>query len=470
MDDKVTPPPLTVNETAPRKAAYTPPPESPRKRRPVRTFFVWVVVLGLMGGAGYGIWSLAQSQKATPQRQGRGSFGGPTSVGISLAKTGTIHVYVNALGTVTPLSTVTIQTQINGQLQEVAFKEGQYVQKGDFLAQIDPRPYQALKAQYEGQLARDMGTLGQARADNERYQTLLKQNSIAKQTADNQVFVVQQAEGTVKIDQALIDAQALNISYCRIVAPIEGRIGLRLVDPGNYVQSSSSTGLAVVTQMKPISVLFSVAEDALSEIHPEIDKGEKLEVTLFDRTNTKRIASGTVTTLDNQIDTSTGTVKLRAQFGNDDLALFPNQFVNVRLLVKTLHDVLTVPSAAVQRGAPGTYVYVVGEDNKVAVRKVTVGPTDVDTTAITDGLKVGDRIVVDGADRLRDGSAVMVAAIDGKAQPGGADTGHSGHTTPAEGKVPTPGEDPAKQSPGQHRRHKQGETGETGTTPAANSK
>lgn len=470
MDDKVTPPPLPTNETAPRKAAYTPPPGSPRKRRPVRTFFVWVVVLGLMGGAGYGIWSLAQSQKAAPQRQGRGSFGGPTSVGISLAKTGTIHLYVNALGTVTPLSTVTIQTQINGQLQEVAFKEGQYVQKGDFLAQIDPRPYQALKAQYEGQLARDMGTLGQARADNERYQTLLKQNSIAKQTADNQVFVVQQAEGTVKVDQALIDAQALNISYCRIVAPIDGRIGLRLVDPGNYVQSSSTTGLAVVTQMKPISVLFSVAEDALAEIHPEIDKGEKLDVTLFDRTNTKKIASGTVTTLDNQIDTTTGTVKLRAQFGNEDLALFPNQFVNVRLLVKTLHDVLTVPSAAVQRGAPGTYVYVVGEDNKVAVRKVSVGPTDMDTTAITDGLKVGDKIVVDGADRLRDGAAVMVAAIDGKPQPGGAAPVHSGSQTPAEGKVPTPSEDPAKQSPGQHRRQKQGETGETGTTPAANSK
>lgn len=469
MDDQVTPPPLPSNETAPRKAAYAPPPETPRRRRPVRTFFVWVVVLGLMGGAGYGIWSLAQGQKA-PQRQGRGSFGGPTSVGISLAKTGTIHVYVNALGTVTPLATVTVQSQTNGQLQEVAFKEGQYVKKGDFLAQIDPRPYQVLKAQYEGQLARDMGTLDQARADNERYQTLLKQNSIAKQTADNQIFVVQQAEGTVKVDQALIDAQALNISYSRIVAPIDGRIGLRLVDPGNYVQSSSSTGLAVITQMKPISVLFPVAEDALSEIHPELDKGEKLAVMLFDRTNTKQIASGAVTTLDNQIDTTTGTVKLRAQFANDDLALFPNQFVNVRLLVKTLHDVLTVPSAAVQRGAPGTYVYVVGEDNKVAVRKVAVGPTDVDTTAITDGLKAGDRIVVDGADRLRDGSAVMVAAIDGVKQPGGAAPVQSGTATPAEGKVPAPSEDPAKQSPGQHRRHKQGETGETGTTPAANTK
>lgn len=469
MDDKVTPPPPPSETPAHRKAPYTPPPEDRRKRRPVRTFFVWVVVLGLMGGAGYGIWSLAQSQKAGTQRQGRGSFGGPTSVGISLAKTGTVHVYVNALGTVTPLATVTVQSQISGQLQEVAFKEGQYVKKGDFLAQIDPRPYQASKAQYEGQLARDMGTLDQARADNERYQTLLKQNSIAKQTADNQIFVVQQAEGTVKVDQAQIDAQALNITYCRIVSPIDGRIGLRLVDPGNYVQSSSSTGLAVITQMKPISVLFPVAEDALSEIHPQVDKGEKLEVTLFDRTNTKKIGTGAVTTLDNQIDTTTGTVKLRAQFSNDDLALFPNQFVNVRLLVKTLQDVITVPAAAVQRGAPGTYVYVVGDDQKVAVRKVSVGPTDVDTTAITDGLKIGDKVVIDGADRLRDGSAVMIAAIDGKPQRGGTSPAPSDSATPAEGKVPAPAEDPAKQSPGQHRRQKQGETGAAGSTPAANS-
>jgi multidrug efflux system membrane fusion protein len=473
MDEKVTPPTARrSDEATPTKAPYTAVPTR-AKPRPVRTLFVWLIVLGAIGGAGYGIYTLAQSQKATTQRQGRNGpgFGGPTSVGVATVKTGTIHVYVNALGTVTPLATVTVQTQINGQLQQVAFKEGQYVKKGDFLAQIDSRPYEALKAQYEGQLARDTGTLEQAKADNERYQTLLKQNSIAKQTADNQIFIVQQNEGTVRIDQALIDAQSLNISYCRIVAPIDGRIGLRLTDPGNYVQTSSSTGIAVITQMKPMSVLFPVAEDALNEIHPQVDKGQTLEAALFDRGNTKQIATGSVTTLDNQIDTTTGTVKLRATFANDDLALFPNQFVNVRLLVKTLDNSVVVPAAAVQRGAPGTYIYVVGDDNKVTVRKVAVGPTDKDMTAITDGLKVGDKVVVDGADRLRDGAAVMVAALDGKQQavrpraaPDAAKPTQATTSTPPAASSSEP-QEPATARP--QRRHKQGDAAAP-AAPAAN--
>jgi len=250
---------------------------------------------------------------------------------------------INALGTVTPLATVTVQTQISGQLISVGFTEGQLVNKGDFLAQIDARPYEIAKAQAEGQLAHDQGLLAQAQTDLKRYQGLLAQNSIARQQADDQAFLVQQDEGTVKLDQAQVDAQALNIAYCHILSPVTGRIGLRLVDPGNYVQTSSSSSIAVVTQLQPITVIFTVAEDYLPDIMPQYSAGTVLQVTAFDRANVKQLAIGKVSAVDSQIDTTTGTVKIRAQFDNADGALFPNQFVNAQLLVRTLTNVVTVP-------------------------------------------------------------------------------------------------------------------------------
>jgi membrane fusion protein, multidrug efflux system len=407
-----------------------------------------IIAIGLAFVA-YRVVTAVQVPPAT-----RGRFqGGSQAVGASTASLNNVPIVVDALGTVTPLVTVTVQSQISGYLTKVAFKEGQAVQKGGFLAQIDPRPYEILRTQYQGQLARDQGLLSQAQMDLKRYQTLAKQNSIALQQAEDQVFIVQQYQGTVKQDQALIDAQTLNISYCHIVSPVTGRIGLRLVDPGNYVQASSSTGLAVVAQLQPISVVFSIPEDDLPEIIPQINGGAKLQVTAFDRANLKTLAVGTVSAVDNQIDTTTGTVKLRAEFDNADEALFPNQFVNVELLVKTLQNAVAVPTAAIQRGSPGataggalgTYVYLVNADNTVSVRQVSIGPNfigpnKISMTAIESGLARGDHVVTDGADRLRDGLHVNVTEIDGKS------------VTPAP-KAPTNG----KGRPG--RAHRQGSGG-----------
>ncbi len=305
---------------------------------------------------------------------------------------------------------MTVQTQINGQLTAVGFTEGQMVKKGDFLAQIDQRPYEILKAQYEGQLAHDQGLLAQAQLDLKRYQTLAQQNSIARQQAEDQVFIVQQYEGTVKQDQAQVDTQTLNIAYCHIVSPVTGRVGLRLVDPGNYVQTASSTGIAVVTQLQPITVIFSIPEDDLPEIMPQFNAGTALSVTAYDRANLHELATGQVSAVDNQIDTTTGTVKVRAQFDNTDNALFPNQFVNARLLVKTLENVVTVPTSAIQRGSPGAYVYVINADSTVSVRQITTGAVDGNMTAVNSGLAAGERVVIDGTDRLRDGLHVTVAA------------------------------------------------------------
>ena len=379
------------------------------KSKPRRTKFIVGLIL-LIGLAAGGYWAYRSQYATQPASTAQRTVPQvpPQSVGAATVGQGDIRVIVNALGTVTPIATVTVQTQINGQLLEVGFTEGQLVKKGDFLAQIDPRPYQLLQAQYEGQLAHDQGLLAQSQIDLARYQKLAEQNSIARQQYEDQVYIVQQNQGTVKLDQAQIDQQKLNIIYCRIVSPVTGRIGLRLVDPGNYIQTTVTTGIAVVTQMQPITVIFPIPEDDLPDILPQLNAGTPLEVFAYDRANVKLLATGRVMALDSQIDTTTGTVKVRAQFDNADNALFPNQFVNAQLLVKTLHNVVTVPTAAIQRGAPGTYVYVINADNTVSVRSIKTGPTDGPVAAVDSGLSVGDRVVVDGTDRLRDGARVII--------------------------------------------------------------
>ena len=398
---------------------------------------VGLIVLLLIA---FGIYETARWVRTATPPGGRFPQGAVQTVGASAAALGDVRVILNELGTVTPLATVTVQTQINGQLTEVGFTEGQLVKKGDFLAQIDPRPYEYLKEQYEGQLARDQGLLAQAQMDRKRYETLAQQNSIARQQAEDQVFVVQQYAGAVKQDQGLVDAQALNISYCRILSPITGRVGLRLVDPGNYVQATSSTGMAVITQLQPISVVFSVPEDELPDIAPQFAAGTPLLVTAYDRSNLRQLAVGKVSAIDNQIDTTTGTVKVRAQFDNESNTLFPNQFVNVRLLVKTLQNVVTVPTSALQRGAPGAYVYVINADNTVSVRQVSTGPVDGNVTAINSGLSAGDRVVTDGTDRLRDGLKVTIAGEGGEP---GTPVGASGA---APGPVPSRGQSSGQRS------------------------
>lgn len=410
---------------APSLRRSAPEPAVKARRYSVTRIGIGLIVVALLALGAYQIARWVTAGKAPPT--GRVAVSATQSVGASTVVTNNVPVIVNALGTVTPIATVTVQSQISGYLTKVAFTEGQTVQKGQLLAQIDDRPYLILKEQYEGQLAHDQGLLSQAQTDLKRYQTLAAQNSIAKQQAEDQVFVVQQYQGTVKQDQGLIDTQTLNIAYSHIISPVTGRIGLRLIDPGNYVQPSSSTGLAVITELQPITVIFSIPEDDLPDVLPQLNAGTKLQVTAFDRANVKKLGVGSVLAVDSQIDTTTGTVRVRAQFDNPDDALFPNQFVNIQLLVKTLQNALTVPTAAIQRGAPGAtpggvmgaYVYLVNANNTVSVRQITVGPTYVDPhqgsmTTVESGLAAGDKVVTDGADRLRDGLHVNVSSVDGK--------------------------------------------------------
>jgi multidrug efflux system membrane fusion protein len=328
---------------------------------------------------------------------------------VGVAKIGTVdlHVTMNGLGTVTPLATVTVKTQIAGQLMTVAYQEGQMVKKGDFLAQIDPRPYQVALEQAQGQFAKDTALLKQAQTDLDRFATLNRQNSISKQQYEDQVYLVQQDQAALVTDQAAIDSAKLNLTYCHIVSPVDGRVGLRLVDAGNYVQTSDTTGLVTITQTTPTTVIFTLAEDNVPPVAKAMQAGQ-LPVTVFDRANTTKIATGTLQTIDNQIDTTTGTVKLRANFANDDNTLFPQQFVNAQLLVQTIKGAVAAPVAAVQQGAPGPFVYLVKPDNTVAVTNVKTGITDNGMIQITDGLKAGDQVVVDGSDRLRDGAKITI--------------------------------------------------------------
>ncbi len=392
--------------------------EAPRRTR-ARRRFPWLTILVLLAAAGGGAWYW------THRMQPRGDRNGPPpraeqaqTVGVATVGTGDVPVTYDGLGTVTSLATVTVKTQINGQLTELAFQEGQIVKTGDFLAQIDPRPYQVALEQAQGALARDQAALRDAEIDLARYQKLNSQDSIARQQVDTQQALVRQDEGTIQSDQGQIDSAKLNLVYCHIVSPVDGRVGLRQVDAGNYVQTSDANGIVVLTQLQPISVIFTQPEDRLPAITARLRAGATLQATVYDRAGETMIAQGSVATVDNQIDTTTGTVKLRAMFPNADGALFPNQFVNVRLTLDTLKDATVVPSAAVQIGSPGPFVYLVGDDDTVSVRKLKLGPAAGDRTAVLDGLKPGDRVVTDGVDRLHEGAKVRIPGAGDEAKPG----------------------------------------------------
>jgi membrane fusion protein, multidrug efflux system len=427
-----------VPSPAPTRAPDREKPRAP-KRGP-GWFIRIVLVLAVAAALGFALWRTLTPNKPASRRTGQET----QRVGAAKVASGDIRVLLSGLGTVTPLATITVQTQINGQLQSVGFKEGQIVQKGDFLAQIDPRPYQAALDQAEGTLAYDQGLLAQAKSDLQRYITLGRQDSIAQQQVADQQFLVQQDEGLVKQEEGAVESAKVNLVYCHIVAPVTGRVGLRLVDPGNYVQTTDTTGLVVLTEIQPISVIFVLPEDALEQVWPEVKAGTELTVEAYDRANSKLIATGKLDSVDNEIDTTTGTVKLRAVFANDDEALYPNQFVNARLIVRTLPKVTTAPVAAIQHGAPGAYVYLIKPDDTVAVQPVTTGAVDGDNVQIASGLKPGDEVVVDGADRLRDGAHVQVVA----------DAADAAATAPAES-------DQAQGGKGEHaHRHHDSQSGE----------
>jgi multidrug efflux system membrane fusion protein len=380
--------------------------------------FLWLLLLVAIAGAS--IWYSARPENQA-KTSNRTQYGGSVPVAVSPVLRGDMPILLRQLGTVLPLTTVTVKTNISGYLMNVAFTEGQLVKAGDFLVQIDPRPFQVALEQAEGQLAKDQALLKNAQLDLERYNTLVAQNSIARQTRDTQVSLVAQYQATVKSDHAQIDTQKLNLTYAHIVTPVTGRVGLRLVDPGNYVQTSDPNGIVVITQLQPISVIFTLPEDKLPAVLQRLRAGASLPVTAFDRTGITELAKGRVETIDNQIDTTTGTIKLRAIFDNEQEILFPNQFVNVELLVDTMHNTEIVPNPAIQHGAPGTFVYVVKPDQSVAVQKVKLGPSNGERIAILSGLQPGESVVIDGADRLRDGTKVTPVLAGGEKQQGRPD-------------------------------------------------
>ncbi|MBS0194468.1 MAG: MdtA/MuxA family multidrug efflux RND transporter periplasmic adaptor subunit [Proteobacteria bacterium] len=399
-------------------------PSPPARRRRWPIVLAIVVVAGLIGWGGHYLASDTAASQASRFGGPRGGHGAPpgrggpggrmaTPVGAAQAVSGDIHVVLNGLGTVTPLRTVTVSAQVSGQLQEVAFREGQHVEQGALLAQIDPRTYQAALAQAQGNLARDQAQLTNAKLDLTRYQTLFKQDSTSRQQLDTQTALVHQYEGAIEADKGALDVAKVNLGYTKIVAPVGGRVGLRQIDPGNNLGSGSA--VAVITRMQPMDVLFTIPEDNLPALRAKLHAGATLAVEAWDRAGKTHLSSGTLASLDNQIDTSTGTVKVKAEFGNDDEALFPNQFVNVRLMLDTLHGATLIPASALQRGSSGLFVYVIGDDDTVAVRTVKTGVTEGDTVQVTEGLKPGERVVTDGSDRLREGSPVTVPKLAGGA-------------------------------------------------------
>ncbi|HSU78530.1 MAG TPA: MdtA/MuxA family multidrug efflux RND transporter periplasmic adaptor subunit [Burkholderiales bacterium] len=380
-----------------------------------------VLVAGLaVGGYYYWQWRMTPSPAAAAgatKGGPRGGQGGPTPVVATAATQGDVDVIVNGLGTVTPLRTVAVKTRVDGELVRVLFEEGQLVKEGQLLAEIDPRPFQVQLTQAQGQLARDRALLENAKLDLERYNTLFQQDSIAKQQVDTQVSLVRQYEGAIRTDVGQVENARLQLAYARITAPVSGRVGLRQVDAGNIVHAGDTNGIVVITQLEPISVLYTVPQDLLPQLMKRLQSGDQISVEAWDREQKAKLAAGTLASADNQVDPQTGTVKLRARFANSDRALFPQQFVNVRMKLDTLHDAIVVPPAAVQRGAQGMFVYVVQPDKTVALRPVKLGPADGQRQSITEGLQPGDMVVTDGTDRLRPGSPVDVAAARPEIKP-----------------------------------------------------
>jgi multidrug efflux system membrane fusion protein len=376
-----------------------------------------VLIVLLLAGI---VW-WTKRENAPQQGEGPGRTAAPMSIVPETVSKGDIGIGLNALGTVTSLATVTIRSQISGYLMKNDFKEGDEVKKGDLLAEIDSRPYEATLAQAKGALARDEALLKGAQVDLARYQGLAAQNAVPHQTLDTQVALVAQDQGLVELDRAAVKSAEVNLQYCRILSPIDGRVGLRQVDQGNYVTPGDTNGIVVITQIRPISVLFTVPEDNLQAIAKRLQAGAVLPATAFDRGGANKIADGTLQTFDSQIDPTTGTIKLRALFPNESEALYPNQFVNIRLLLDTHKDVTTMSTAGIQRGVPGTFVYLINADSAVSVRPVQLGATDGDRVEVRSGLAPGDRIVIDGADKLRDGAKVVVRPPTDANRP--ADTG-----------------------------------------------
>ncbi|MFC0575471.1 MdtA/MuxA family multidrug efflux RND transporter periplasmic adaptor subunit [Paraburkholderia solisilvae] len=415
------PTPAPASATGPSSGSPGGPPRRGRGRWLLAGVVVIVAVVALVrwhpwrkADEGAGASAAAGASGARAGRSGggrRGAFANqPQPVKVGSVTQGEMPIVITALGTVTPLANVTVRTQLSGVLQTVAFQEGQTVKKDEVLAQIDPRPYQISLANAQGTLAKDMALLQTARLDLKRYQTLLAQDSIASQQVDTQASLVKQYEGQVTSDRANIDTFKLDLTYARITAPVAGRVGLRQVDPGNYVTPGDANGIVVITQLQPISVIFTTSEDNLPAILKQLNGKTKMSVTAYDRTNTTSLEAGYLETIDNQIDTTTGTVKLRAMFPNTGNMLFPNQFVNARLLVDVIHNATIVPTPAVLNGSIGQFVYVAKPDNTVTVRTVKVGPVDGERTSIVSGLQVGERVVTDGSDRLKDGAKITIPA------------------------------------------------------------
>jgi membrane fusion protein, multidrug efflux system len=394
-----------TNRTPSSASQRTAPP--PQKTQSSGHAWIWLVIIVLLIG---GIWYFYRqheaAQAAAKAKANARSFSVPITT--ATARTGPIGVYINALGTVTPVYTVTVTSRVDGQIMNVNYKEGQMVQKGDLLVEIDSRPYEATLKQAEGTLAHDEALLNEARIDLNRYQEAFNRNAIAKQQLDDQNQTVLQYEGSVKTDQGNVDSAKVNLIYTKITAPITGRVGLRLVDPGNIVQASASTSLVVITQLQPITVIFSIAEDYLPQVQKQLRTGSHtMSVAALDRDQTEKLAMGSLLTLDNQIDTTTGTLKLKAIFPNGDLALFPNQFVNARLLVDTQQNATLIPVAAIQRNSKGAFVYVIKPDSTAGLQNVTVGTTDGNISAV-EGVSAGTVVATTGFDKLQDGAKVAI--------------------------------------------------------------
>jgi multidrug efflux system membrane fusion protein len=404
---------------------------------------IWVIFLVIIAAvAGYAVWRAGQPNLIPVQNgrgggggRGRGGAGGALPVVVATAGKASVPVYLNGLGNVTAFYTVTVKSRVDGQLMSVNFKEGDLVQQGQVLAEIDPRPYQVMLEQAEGTLAHDSALLANARLDLDRYGKLLAQDAIPSQQLDTQKALVGQYEGSIKQDQANVDNAKLQLTYSKVTAPITGVVGLRIVDPGNIIHASDTTGMIVITQLQPISVLFTIPEDSLPQVMKKIRAGVTLTADAFNRDNSVKIATGVFQTVDNQIDNTTGTSKLKAVFDNKDNALFPQQFVNIRLHVDTLQNQLVIPTVAVQQGQQGTFVYKIDDKNRAHLQVVKLGVGDQTQTSILSGLELGDRVAVDGADRLQDGSLVRVrkageleqqAAADAAALAGGGRGGRGG--------------------------------------------